>query len=144
MVARNFFGSKSRLLLSKVVGAVKELLPAKRYTFHKFCQNVNYGRCSILLTIRDKLWRTQNDNYRLTKAIKNEQNWTFLRPGTRHYVAMKSKELTPKQILSVPCTTCGAGVGEALDLHPGPPPPEPHRDRKLSAADTVDTRLDEQ
>jgi len=27
---------------------------------------------------------------------------------TLHYVVVKTKELTPKQILSLPCTTCGA------------------------------------
>src|SRR5271155_4244104 len=32
---------------------------------------------------------------------------------------VKTKELTPKQILSVPCTTCGAATGEAYELHTG-------------------------
>ncbi len=56
-------------------------------------------------------------------------------------MGMKTKELTPKQILSVPCTTCGAAVGEACELHTGAPRTEPHRDRKLSAAEAVDARL---
>jgi hypothetical protein len=53
---------------------------------------------------------------------------------------VKTKELTPKQILSVPCTTCGAAIGEACELHTGAPRTEPHRDRKLSAAEVVETK----
>jgi len=58
----------------------------------------------------------------------------------RHYVGMKSKELTLKQILSVPCTTCGAATKEVCELHTGAPRSEPHRDRKLSAAEAVEAR----
>jgi len=50
---------------------------------------------------------------------------------------VKTKELTPKQILSVPCVTCGAAIGEACELHTGALRFEPHRDRKLSAAEMV-------
>jgi hypothetical protein len=55
-----------------------------------------------------------------------------------HYQVVKAKELTPKQILSVPCNTCGAAIGEVCELHTGAPRSEPHRDRKLSAAETVE------
>jgi hypothetical protein len=58
---------------------------------------------------------------------------------TLHYLTMKTKELTPKQILSVPCPTCGAATGEACELHSGALRFEPHRDRKLSAAEAVET-----
>jgi hypothetical protein len=51
---------------------------------------------------------------------------------------VKTKELTPEQILSIPCTTCGAAIGEVCELHTGLPRTEPHRDRKLSAADAVE------
>ena len=64
----------------------------------------------------------------------------FSRLGTLHDVGVKTKELTPKQILSVPCTTCGAAIGEACELHTGAPRTEPHRDRKLSAAEAVETK----
>ena len=53
---------------------------------------------------------------------------------------MKTEELTLKQILSVPCTTCGAAIGEACELHTGALRTESHRDRKLSAADVVETK----
>jgi hypothetical protein len=59
---------------------------------------------------------------------------------TLHYLLVKTKELTPKQILSVPCATCGAGIGKACELHTGALRTEPHRDRKLSAAEAVDAR----
>jgi hypothetical protein len=36
-----------------------------------------------------------------------------------HYVVVKTKELTPEQMLSVPCTTCGAAIGEACELNTG-------------------------
>ena len=51
---------------------------------------------------------------------------------------VKSKELTVKQIFSVPCPTCGAAVKERCELNTGAPRTEPHRDRKLSAADLVE------
>jgi len=62
------------------------------------------------------------------------------RCGTLHYAVVKTKELTPKQILSVPCNTCGAAVGEACELHTGALRTEPHRDRRLSAAEAAETK----
>jgi phage protein D len=59
-------------------------------------------------------------------------------PEKLHYVVVKTRELTTKQISSVPCTTCGAEVGEACELHTGAPRTEPHRDRKLSAAEAIE------
>ena len=60
--------------------------------------------------------------------------------GKLHYVVVKTRELTPKQILSVPCTTCGAAIQEPCELHTGALRTEPHRDRRLSAADAVETQ----
>ena len=57
-----------------------------------------------------------------------------------HYGLVKTKELTPKQILLVPCATCGAAIGEVCELHTGAPRTEPHRDRKLSAAEAVEAK----
>lgn len=54
---------------------------------------------------------------------------------------VKAKDLTTKQILAVPCTTCGAAIGEVCELNTGDPRTEPHRDRKLSAADAVEAKL---
>jgi hypothetical protein len=52
---------------------------------------------------------------------------------------MKTKELTVKQINSVRCTTCGAAIGEPCELDSGALRFEPHRDRKLFAADALET-----
>jgi hypothetical protein len=53
---------------------------------------------------------------------------------------VKTKNLTVKQILSVPCTTCGAAVGEVCELNTGSARSEPHRDRKLSATETAEKK----
>ena len=51
---------------------------------------------------------------------------------------VKTKELTAKQILSVPCPTCGAATDKACELATGAPRHEPHRGRKLSAAEAIE------
>jgi hypothetical protein len=51
---------------------------------------------------------------------------------------VKATDLTPKQILAVPCNTCGAAIGEVCELNTGAPRTEPHRDRKLSAAEAAE------
>jgi hypothetical protein len=58
-------------------------------------------------------------------------------------VVVKTKELTRKQILSVPCPICGAAKEDACELHTGALRNEPHRDRKLSAAEAVETKPEE-
>ncbi len=68
----------------------------------------------------------------------NTEHFSWLR--TLHYTAVKTKELSPQQILSVPCTTSGAAVGEPCELHTVALRTEPYRDRKLSAAEAVETK----
>jgi hypothetical protein len=58
-----------------------------------------------------------------------------------HDAVVKAKNLTKKQILAVPCTTCGAAVGEICELDTGTPRTEPHRDRKLSAAEAAEKEI---
>lgn len=53
---------------------------------------------------------------------------------------MKSKDLTAQQMAAVECPTCGAAVGEVCELNSGTPRFEPHRDRKLAAADAVEAK----
>ena len=53
---------------------------------------------------------------------------------------MRNKELTPKQLIAVPCPTCGAAIGEPCELHSGALRSGPHRDRRLSAADAVEAK----
>jgi hypothetical protein len=59
---------------------------------------------------------------------------------TLHSLGMKTRELTAKQVLSVPCPTCGVATGDACELHTGALRTEPHRDRKLSAAEAVEMK----
>lgn len=74
-------------------------------------------------------------------CVETDQNCTFLDRDMSHHAVMKTKELTPEQILSVRCLTCGAAPGEVCELNSGAPRTEPHRDRKLSAADAVEMKL---
>jgi hypothetical protein len=53
---------------------------------------------------------------------------------------MKKKELTPKQVSSVPCPTCGVAAGKHCVLHSGGPRTEPHVDRKLFAAEAIESK----
>jgi len=55
-------------------------------------------------------------------------------------LTVKSSELTLKQILSVPCPTCGAALKEVCELNTGAPRTEPHRDRKLDAAEAIEAK----
>jgi hypothetical protein len=88
-----------------------------------------------LLTIVKSRPASPDETCRLL-GIENEQYWPFFSFGTLHHVVVvKSKELTLKQILSVPCPTCGAAIEEACELHTGARRTEPHRNRKLSAAE---------
>jgi hypothetical protein len=81
-----------------------------------------------------------NATRRLANVLKMTNIEHFSSCGALHYVAMKTRELTPKQILSVPCPTCGAATEEACELHTGARRTEPHRDRKLSAAEAMETK----
>jgi hypothetical protein len=49
-------------------------------------------------------------------------------------------ELTPEQFTSVPCPTCGVTIGQRCLLYSGAPRKEAHTDRKLSAAEAIETK----
>jgi hypothetical protein len=53
---------------------------------------------------------------------------------------MKKKDLTPKQMSSVPCPTCGVAAGMPCELYSGGLRSGPHVDRKLAAADAVEAK----
>ncbi len=86
-------------------------------------------------------WPNQNGGWRLANVLNVSNIEHLSRCGALHYAVVKTKELTSKQILSVPCNTCGAAIGEVCELHTGAPRTEPHRDRKLSAAEAVETKI---
>ena len=53
---------------------------------------------------------------------------------------MRMKDLTSRQLFSVPCTRCGAATGHLCGLHSGGLRFEPHLDRKLSAIEAVERK----
>ena len=56
-----------------------------------------------------------------------------------HYLSEMKKELSPKQVLSVHCPTCGAAPGEKCELSTGQPRTKSHRDRRLIAKEYVES-----
>ena len=57
-----------------------------------------------------------------------------------HNIRMRMEELTPKELSSVRCPTCGVAAGERCRLHSGSPCFEPHLDRKLSAIEFLEQK----
>jgi hypothetical protein len=53
---------------------------------------------------------------------------------------MKKSELTPKQISSIPCPTCGAAVRDRCVLNSGAPRSESHVDRKFAAIEAIERK----
>ena len=70
----------------------------------------------------------------------NVQNETVLRLVLPHCIQMRVSDLTAKQLISVPCPTCGVAPGKRCVLHSGAPRSEPHVDRKFSAAEAIETK----
>jgi hypothetical protein len=50
------------------------------------------------------------------------------------------RNVTPALLLSVPCPICEVAAGNPCVFHSGVPRAEPHLDRKILAADTLDTK----
>jgi len=57
-----------------------------------------------------------------------------------HPVPVRMRDLTPEQLFSVPCPTCGVAAGKRCLLHSGALRSESHVDRKLSAAETIEVK----
>jgi len=53
---------------------------------------------------------------------------------------MRVRDLTPRLLLAVPCPTCGVAAGERCLLYSGALRNEPHVERKLSAAEAIETK----
>jgi hypothetical protein len=56
-----------------------------------------------------------------------------------HSLSMRMKDLTPQQLSSVPCPVCGAPPGKRCLLHSGALRNELHIDRKLAAAEAIES-----
>ena len=78
-----------------------------------------HQRCSLLLTIGNNRRRDPSKTCCLAKLLKMSNIEHFPDCGTLHDVAAKTRELTLRQILSVPCPRCGAVAEEACELHTG-------------------------
>jgi hypothetical protein len=127
-----------------VIAAINGILPARNYTPPNILTIVITEDVHFCTQLAKKPGRPKNENWSLANVIEMSNIEHFPRGTTLHYAVMKAKELTPKQILSVPCTTCGAAIGKVCELHTGAPRTEPHRDRKLSAAQAVETKTEKQ
>lgn len=53
---------------------------------------------------------------------------------------MRIKDLTPTQLRSVPCPTCGVPAGKRCVLHSGALRSESHVDRKFAAAEAAEAK----
>ena len=53
---------------------------------------------------------------------------------------MKRRDLTPKQLNSIPCPTCGVSAGQRCLLAAGGMRVAPHVDRQLAAAEDIEAR----
>ncbi len=53
---------------------------------------------------------------------------------------MRMRDLTPEQFTAVSCPTCGVSPGQRCLMHSGGLRSEPHVDRKLSAAEAVESK----
>jgi hypothetical protein len=73
-------------------------------------------------------------------ALNYEQNCAYSGWEALHDIAIKSRDLTSEQMASVPCPTCGAAIGEDCELNSGALRFEPHRDRRLAAADALEAK----
>jgi hypothetical protein len=81
-----------------------------------------------------------NETRRLANVLRMSNIEHFPDCGRLHYAVVKTKDLTLKQILSVPCPTCGAATEQVCQLHTGALRTEPHRDRRLAAAEAVEKK----
>jgi hypothetical protein len=67
-------------------------------------------------------------------------NRTVSRPMLSHNISMRMLELTPGELCSVRCPTCGVAAGKRCHLHSGSTCIEPHLDRKLCAIEALEQK----
>jgi hypothetical protein len=53
---------------------------------------------------------------------------------------MRKSELTPKQVSSVACPTCGVAAGRRCVMASGIPRTRPHVDRKFATIEVIETK----
>jgi hypothetical protein len=84
------------------------------------------------------LWwlRPRSMNQRQSSVL----NETVLRDVLGHASRMTRADITQKQLVSVPCPTCGVSAGARCLLHSGAKRAEPHVDRKLLATEAIEQK----
>jgi hypothetical protein len=80
---------------------------------------------------RECLWRGEF----FRKKCSELTSFGWCSPGK---IFLLKPQLTSKQILAVPCPTCGVAPDEKCELSTGQPRFEPHQARRLNASDKVD------
>jgi hypothetical protein len=81
--------------------------------------------------------RTENSGSRVLHCAKLN---SFPDGVLSHHIGMKVKQLTPRQLSSVHCPTCGAAAGERYVLNSDTLRSGPHIDRKLLATEAVEKK----
>jgi hypothetical protein len=75
-----------------------------------------------------------------TVGTNSVPNRTVSRPMLPHNILMRMLDLTPKELSSVRCSTCGVAAGERCHSHSGSPCSEPHLERKLCAIEALEQK----
>jgi hypothetical protein len=75
-----------------------------------------------------------------TARTGNVPKRTVSRPMLSHNISMRMVELTPSELCSVRCPTCGVAAGKRCHLHSGSTCIEPHLDRKLCAIEALEQK----
>jgi hypothetical protein len=100
-------------------------------------KSFNFADSLSLLGNHRILHKTTAHNTKRGRSPKMKPPFKIDQPYTRvrSIIFLMKKELNPKQVLAVRCPTCGAAPGEKCELSTGQPRMNPHRDRRLIAAD---------
>jgi hypothetical protein len=99
-------------------------------------RSVKFGLCIAELVVGHV--HQSITNRATPKKQPGVQNRTAVPRWISDYLEVKKSQLTPKQISSVPCPTCGVTTGERCLLHSGGKRSEPHVDRKLLAVEAIE------
>src|SRR5258708_1846782 len=97
------------------------------------------GLQAILQLQRRFSWSRQSSKGRKPLTAEPEARFSPLEYHCSLF-RMRVKDLTPKQLLSVPCPTCGVPAGKRCERYSGVPRKEPHVERKLSAIEASEKK----
>src|SRR5271170_4137679 len=93
--------------------------------------HANYVFGEIIRSASVRIWTRDVAVFQIVQIRPNQLS---------HPVKMKKNELTPKQVSSIACPTCGVTAGERCVLASDIPRRRPHVDRKLAAIEAIEAR----